>query len=172
MENLLIAVCVALGCWYTIKLWRERWRFTAEGRRQMMAQRQAAAEAQQSEQAAIDRIGAAGTMTMAQAKKLRDYNFEPNKQWSFEEAALFIDTVDYLREVCRRAVDAEREPPIDAQNALLKFILTDEARRDHVREWGDDRRDRGLDGPPFELDESADCYQQVAGEARELAGVD
>jgi hypothetical protein len=94
----------------------------------------------------MPRMGKPGTMTANQARALQRTNFEPNRQWSFEEAALILDSVIYLRAVCRDIADSDDgPPPLAVQNDLLRFILTEQDLRDYVRKWGETRRNDGSD---------------------------
>jgi hypothetical protein len=93
----------------------------------------------------MPRIGTPGTITDKQIKALKGNLFQPTKEWSFEEAALVLDTVNYLRGVCKEVLGNER-PPLELQNELLAFILEDRDLRDYVRKWGEDRRKSGVSG--------------------------
>jgi hypothetical protein len=94
---------------------------------------------------AMPRIGEPGTITFNQIQTLRRNNFTPDKGWSREEAALILDAVKYLRCVCRDiGEDDDGPPPLEVQNELLRFILTEQDLRDHVRKWGEDRRKAGI----------------------------
>ncbi len=96
---------------------------------------------------AMPRIGKPGTVTFNQIQALRHNNFEPDKRWSFEEAALVLDSLTYLRSVCSDVADNDDgPPPLEVQNELLRFILTEQDLRDHVRAWGERRRAAGEDG--------------------------
>ncbi len=86
----------------------------------------------------MPRLGTPGTITREQIKWLKDNDFEPSRLWSKEEAKLILDCVTYLRSVIYMTTD-EADPPIDVQNHLLKFILTDDDLREFVYEWGLDR---------------------------------
>ena len=94
----------------------------------------------------MPRVGEPGTISFNQISALRQNNFEPDKNWSREEAFLILDTVRYLRAVCRDVGDADDcPPPLEIQNALLRFILTEQDIREYVRKWGEKRRDEGFD---------------------------
>ncbi len=96
---------------------------------------------------AMPRTGKPGTVTFNQMQALRHNNFNPDRQWSFEEAALILDTLTYLRSVCSDiADDDDGPPPLAVQNELLRFILTEQDLRDYVRAWGERRREAGEDG--------------------------
>ena len=76
------------------------------------------------EQAAMPRIGQPATMTSDQKKELLENSFTPDNNWSQEEAALILDGVKYLRLVCSEiSSQKDGDPPLEVQNALLKFIL-------------------------------------------------
>ena len=75
-------------------------------------------------------------------------------QWSKEEAQLILDTVTYLRAVIYMVTD-EASPPIEVQNEILKFILTDQELREYVYEWGLNRtRDEHDPQPVLERNEA------------------
>tara|TARA_B100000676_G_scaffold312928_1_gene389917 strand:+ start:28575 stop:29087 length:513 start_codon:yes stop_codon:yes gene_type:complete len=121
------------------------------------------------EQAEMPRVGTPASITFNQIKALQANNFTPDKNWSQEEAALILDAVKYLRAVCRSiSSEDDGEPPLEIQNALLKFILTKQDIRDYVRKWGEDRRAQGLgeyaDDEPL-LQENGQ-YERVKTEAQ------
>jgi hypothetical protein len=94
----------------------------------------------------MPRIGKPGTISFNQISALQRNNFEPDKNWSREEAYIILDAVKYLRAVCRDVGDQEDgPPPLEIQNALLRFVLTEQDIRDYVRKWGDGRREEGFD---------------------------
>lgn len=123
----------------------------------------------------MPRLGQPGTVTFNQIKALQRNGFAPDRQWSREEAALILDTVAYLRTVCRNVADsADGSPPLEVQNELLRFILTRQDLRDYVRKWGEDRRDEGRD-PLAEAEEEEvpdlprnHQFDSVAAKAREF----
>ena len=119
----------------------------------------------------MPRIGEPGSITFNQIQALRANSFTPDRKWSREEAALILDAVKYLRAVCGDVGDEEDgAPPVEIQNELLRFILTQQDLRDHVRKWGEDRRDAGLD--EFSDDEPVlvqnNQYRRVEAEARKF----
>ena len=96
----------------------------------------------------MPRLGTPGTITRDQIKQLKDNDFTLERQWSKEEAQLILDTVTYLRAVIYMVTD-EASPPIEVQNEILKFILTDQELREYVYEWGLNRtRDEHADPQP------------------------
>ncbi len=123
------------------------------------------------EQAEMPRVGTPATLTFNQIKALQDNDFTPDKNWSKEEAALILDAVKYLRTVCHDISDDEDgDPPLEIQNALLRFILTEQDIRDFVRKWGEDRRAQGL--PDYAEDEPELArngqYARVSAEAQKF----
>ena len=77
------------------------------------------------QEAAMPRIGQPATMTSDQKKELLENSFTPDNNSSQEEAALILDGVKYLRLVCSEiSSQKDGDPPLEVQNALLKFILT------------------------------------------------
>ena len=65
----------------------------------------------------------------------------------------------YLRAVIYQAT-GEANAPIDVQNEILKFILTDEDLRDYVYEWGLNRTRDDQAAPQPVLDRD-DAYAKV-----------
>ena len=121
------------------------------------------------EQAEMPRVGTPATLTFNQIKALQANSFPPDKNWSKEEAALILDAVKYLRAVCRDVSDDEDgEPPLEIQNALLRFILTEQDIRDFIRKWGEDRRAQGLEDYAEDEPELAQNgqYDRVKNEAQ------
>ena len=90
----------------------------------------------------IPRVGKAGTITKGQIKALKKNCFETTKEWSFEEAALVLDSVTYLRAVCTQ-IGGKKLPSLELQNELLVFILKDKDLHDYVRNWGNNWRKTG-----------------------------
>jgi hypothetical protein len=118
----------------------------------------------------MPRVGTPGSITFNQTLELKRNHFQPDKNWSEEEAALILDSVKYLRSVCRDiAGDEDGPPPIEIQNELLRFILTEQDIREYVRKWGIDRRAAGArdyddeDEPELARNNQ---YQRVADRAR------
>jgi hypothetical protein len=119
----------------------------------------------------MPRVGEPGTITFNQIQALRRNNFTPDRSWSREEAALILDAVKYLRAVCRDVSDADDgPPPLDIQNAVLRFILTEQDIRDYVRKWGEGRRHAGLGdyGEDEPILSRNNQYGRVEAEARKF----
>ncbi len=102
------------------------------------------------QQREMPRVGVPGTITESQIDRLQANGFEPSTLWSFEEAALVLDATDYQRAAILR-VTGDDDPPVDIQNMLIQFILSDEDLRDYVRGWGERRREEGREGEPPKL---------------------
>ena len=119
-----------------------------------------------SEQRQIPRIGKAGTITKGQLKALKSNYFETTKQWSFEEAALVLDALSYLRAVCTQVV-GKKLPPIEVQNELLVFILKDKDLRDYVHNWGNNWRKTGVKDEIPKLKHNRQ-FEQVANQGLKL----
>ena len=115
----------------------------------------------------MPRIGTPGTITDDQINALKRNLFEPSKEWSFEEAALVLDTVTYLRRVCREVLGKE-QPPVKLQNELFVFILANQDLRDYIRKWGEDRRKAGIEGKTTRLKQN-NQFKRVAKKATDLA---
>jgi hypothetical protein len=118
----------------------------------------------------MPRVGTPGSISFNQTQELKRNHFQPDKNWSREEAALILDSVKYLRAVCRDIAGGEDgPPPIDIQNEVLRFILTEQDIREYVRKWGIDRRAAGArdyddeDEPELARNNQ---YQRVADRAR------
>ena len=108
----------------------------------------------------MPRIGQSGSITRTQMKELKDKDFEPSRVWSKEEAQLILDAVDYLRALIARET-GETKTPMEVQNQVLAFILSDEEMReflvDRARNLTRDETERGKLEP--EQDEK---YARVA----------
>lgn len=115
----------------------------------------------------MPRIGQAGTITEEQIDALQRESFTPSTEWSFEEAALVLDAVTYLRAVCAETIGV-REPDVGVQNELLALILSDEDLRNHVRKCGAARRAAGVADTPPELRRNHQ-FERVAAAARRFA---
>jgi hypothetical protein len=107
----------------------------------------------------MPRFGTPGTITRDQMKWLKDNDFEPQRLWSKEEAQLILDAVTYVRAIIYMTTN-EADPPIEIQNTLLKFILTDDDLRQYVYEWGLNRT-RDEDGSPQPVLERDEQYARV-----------
>jgi len=114
----------------------------------------------------MPRIGTPGTITDEQINALKGNFLEPTKKWSFEEAALILDSVTYLRGVCKGVLGNE-QPPLELQNELLAFILEDQDLRDYVRRWGEDRRRVEIKGKATKLKQN-NQFKRVAKKATDL----
>jgi hypothetical protein len=154
MNSIIIAIMVGLIVWLSIR----------GVRRMKVKQTYLRSEA---EKKAIPRVGTPGTITKEQAERLRENLFEPMKDWSCEEAELFLDTTIYLRAVFSEAAGLN-DPPVEIQNALFGFILRDENLRDYMLRWGEERRNRGVDDEAAELPHDAE-FERIAAEAMRLA---
>lgn len=129
MESLIFALVIGL----TVYLFMRRLRLAK--RKKQLEAREEQTVGPQTEQGSMPRIGQSGTITREQIKLLKDRDFEPSRLWSKEEAQLILDTVSYLRSVIY-IVTNEDDPPIEVQNNILKFILTDDGLREYVYQWG------------------------------------
>ena len=116
----------------------------------------------------MPRIGTPGTITDKQINALKGNLFQPTKEWSFEEAALILDAVTYLRGVCKQVLGNE-QPPLELQNELLAFILEDQGLRDYVRRWGEVRGKTGINGKTLKL-KNNNQFKRIEKKATELAG--
>ncbi len=125
MESLILAVCVALFVWLFMR--RQR----LKRQQKIQDQQEAQAKGPPQEQKSMPRIGKAGSITRDQMKALKDNEFEPSRAWSKEEAQLILDAVDYLRAVIARET-GEKKPPMEVQNQVLAFILSDLELRDFL----------------------------------------
>ena len=115
----------------------------------------------------MPRLGTPGTITGEQINELKRTLFEPSKEWSFEEAALILDSVSYLRRVCKEVLGNEH-PPLELQNELLAFMLENQDLRDYVCKWGEDRRKAGIKGKATTLKHN-NQFNRIAKKATELA---
>lgn len=150
-ENLIFAAVIGL----TVFLFMRRLRLMKERKRQQL---QTGDEAPST----MPRLGTPGSITREQTQELRRNHFEPSRLWSTEEAQLILDAVVYLRTVIRMRT-GESDPPIDVQNRLLKFILSEDDVRQHVLEWGRNRtrEDERAEHPAIERDEISAKVEKV-----------
>ena len=165
MDSLLIAVAVGLVVWMLMR--RAAY---ARARRQFGARQGAPgsgdAASPPGDQKSMPRIGVPGTITRAQMAELRANNFEPMRQWSKEEAQLILDTVVYFRAVILDET-GDSDPPLEIQNTLLSFILTDEELRDSIQEWSLNRTREEEEAGRMILPRD-ETYERVADEVAEL----
>ena len=162
MNSLLVGIFVALAVWIFMKL-----RKSNSGLFKSLRPPPVRPSSQPPpEKREIPRIGVPGTITDEQFKALKRNLFEPSKDWSFEEAALTLDAVTYVRAVCAD-VAGKREPPLEIQNELLAFILHDQDLRDYVLKWGKDRREAGIQNRAPKLKHN-DQFHRVARAASKL----
>ncbi len=159
MDNLALGVIVFLIAWYIMKRF---WKKSPDA----PANAQAASDNKVNERS-MPRYGTPGTVTKAQRERLKAEGFEPSHQWSVEEANIVLDTVIYLRGVWGKAVSRD-EAPLEIQNHLLGFILTDTEMREYIRRWGTELREKGPDGKPSFP--RTKIFERVASEAQRLRG--
>ena len=159
LDSLLVAFAVGLVVWLLM-----RRAVYARARRQMEARRGAGpGPAQDSDTdgtRSMPRIGVPGTVTRDQLARLGRFGFEPSRAWSREEAQLILDAVAYLRAAIRQET-GDSDPPIEIQNEVLRIVLTDEALREAVQDWGLNRtrEEEGEDRISLAQDET---YDRVA----------
>ena len=161
-ESLIIGFAIAWGLWILLKIHRSR------GARRSLFKDKTTASAKDGDARTMPRLGKSGTMTPNQARMLRFNNFATDKTWSFEEAALILDALAYLRAVCRDMAGEEDGPaPLKVQNELLRLILTDQDLRDYVRRWGERRREEGAGEDEFPTLTPNRQFERIAAKARE-----
>jgi hypothetical protein len=156
MESLIFAAVIG----FTIYLFMRRLRMMKETKRRQAEELERGGPPE--EPKSMPRLGSPGTLTRHQINWLKDNNFEPSRVWSKEEAQLIIDTVVYLRAVTY-TVTNETDPPLDVQNHLLKFILTNDELREYVYEWGLNRT-RDDDAEPQPVLERSAQFTRVEAE--------
>lgn len=163
MDSLLVAFAIGLVVWLLM-----RRAVYARARRQMEARRGAGPGPAEDADAtrSMPRIGVPGTVTRDQLARLRRFNFEPSRVWSREEAQLILDAVAYLRAAVRQET-GDSDPPVEIQNEVLRQILTDEALREAVQDWGLNRtrEEEGEDRISLAPDET---YDRVAAIIEDL----
>ena len=123
MESLIVAILAGLSMWFAIRQGRKR------------KARRAALAVQATQPPAVGtmpRLGTPGTISREQIKALKTNNFEPDTDWSWEEAALVLDGLAYARGVLA-AVTGRRDHDIDVQNQVFAFVMRDEVIREYVR---------------------------------------
>ena len=140
-ESLIFALVIAL----TVYMFMRRLRLMRQQKKQQVELEARGGEPPE-DPGSMPRLGTPGTVTREQIKLLKDNDFTPERQWSKEEAQLILDTVTYLRAVIYMATE-EASPPIEVQNEILKFILTDDKLREYVYEWGLNRTRDDYDDP-------------------------
>ena len=147
LESIMLAFGVGWAVWVLMRLHRRRkamQQAQRDGKLTSAASPSPAPAAGGNQQAAMPRVGKPGSITFNQIKSLQRNGFTPDRQWSREEAALILDAVAYLRIVCRTVAESDDgPPPLEVQNELLRYILTQQDLRDFVRKWGDDLRTGG-----------------------------
>ncbi len=122
MESLILAILAGVAMWFAIQRGRK-----------MKARRAARANPEaQPNLGEIPRAGTPGTITREQIKQLKANNFEPNDDWSREEAALVLDSLAYARAVLAE-VTGRRDHDIEVQNRVYAFVLRDDDIREYVR---------------------------------------
>ena len=158
-ENLIFALVIGL----TVYMFMRRLR-SLKQQKKLQKNKNVVANTGQ-EPGSMPRIGKSGTITRQQIQSLKDNNFEPSRIWSSEEAQLILDTVTYLRSAIYM-VTQEKNAPIEVQNTILKFILTNEDLRDYVYRWGlnrtrDERSQKHL------ILERNECFERVEAAIKE-----
>lgn len=151
-----MALLVGLATWIFIK--------AAQKTRQRRAVPDNSSVVKQRE---MPRIGTPGTITEEQISLLKKNFFTPAKDWSFEEAALILDTTTYLRQVSEDVLGS-KDQPLKLQNELLNFILADQNLREYVLKWGKDCRQKGLSGGEMVLTRNQQ-FTRVAERAKSLS---
>ncbi|MEK9685260.1 MAG: hypothetical protein VW226_11985 [Rhodospirillaceae bacterium] len=163
LETGLVVAALVWGGWVLVKIHRRRKTYgdpTAG-----VVQRQ-----EKPKNREMPRLGSPGTVTFNQIQALQRNNFQPDKNWSKEEAALILDGVKYLRCICRDISKSDPDdgpPPLEIQNELLRVILTEQDIRDHVRKWGEERRASGFsefddDEPDLDKNRQYERVKQAA----------
>ncbi len=165
MDSLLLGILVALAVWLFMK-YRQGNSGSLFGDL-FSGSRSQVKHKPPPKQREMPRIGTPGTITNEQISALKGSLFEPTKEWSFEEAALILDVVTYLRGVCKEVLGNE-QPPLELQNGLLAFILENQDLRDYVRRWGEDRRKAGINGKTIKLKHN-NQFKRVEKKATDLA---
>jgi len=127
LDNLVFAVAVAAAFWVLLRHIQR-----VKAARRTAAQ---AASAAGGPPRTMPRIGTPGTVTAEQIAHLKRNNFEPSTDWSREEATLILTALAYAR-LALTDVTGRRKHAIEVQNRVLAFLLSDEALRRHMIEWG------------------------------------
>ena len=156
MDSIALGIMVFLAVWFVMKRFRKKPQNPAAAQR---------TETSQDSGPTMPRLGTPGTVTKAQRERLQAEGFEPSRYWSIEEADLVLNTVTYLRGVWQKAV-SRQNAPIELQNHLLAFILTDPEMREYVRRWGEDNREKGPESKP--VFPRTKIYERVAAEAARI----
>jgi hypothetical protein len=159
VDSIALGIMVFVAAWFLMKRFRKKPQATAAPGRPTVAG--------QSTGGTMPRLGTPGTVTKVQRERLQSEGFEPSRHWSIEEADLVLDTVVYLRGVWKKAV-SRQDAPIEIQNSLLAFILTDPEMREYIRRWGAEHRDKGGEGMP--AFPRTKIFERVSAEAARIRG--
>ena len=163
MENILLAVVIGLAVW----LFMKNARMMRERRRRQGQPPPDAGAGDARQPKSMPRFGVPRTITREQIAQLKEYEFEPHRQWSKDEAQLILDSVTYLRAAIRM-VTGESGAPIEVQNNILGFILGDDELRDNILDWGLNRtREEEDAGEDVELP-SDETFERIASYIRDL----
>ena len=165
MESWIFAVVIGVTVWLffrNARVMRER------RRQQMEARASGGASAEEvAEPKSMPRFGVPRTITREQMRELKANDFEPQREWSKDEAQLILDTVTYLRAAIR-IVTGETGAPIEVQNSILSFILGEDKLRESVLDWSLNRT-REEEDAGEDADLPADeTFEAIAAHIREL----
>lgn len=158
MDSIILGILVALAVWIFMK--RRQGNTSGLFGALFPSSRSQVQPKLPPKQREMPRIGTPGTITDEQIDALKRNLFEPSKEWSFEEAALVLDAVIYLRGVCMEVLGKE-QLPFKLQNELLAFILESQDLRGYIRKWGEDRRKTGIKGKATKLKQN-NQFKQIA----------
>lgn len=152
----MLAIIVAVMVWAMMRHWR-----MVQARRAMRAHPRS-----NEPRPTMPRFGTPGTVTPEQIKLLKRNHFEPDRGWSFEEAALILDATTYARALLV-AETGRRNHDIDVLNPVFTFIMSDPALRDYIIEWGRNRARRPISGQEPELRRN-EHYARIAAHAHSI----
>jgi len=137
VDSLALGLMVFLAAWFFIKRFKKK---------SSVANRPSE-ELERARARSMPRVGTPGTVTKDQRERLMAEGFEPSRHWSVEEAELVLDAVVYLRGVWNKSV-SRQSAPVEIQNHLLAYILTDPEMREYIRRWGNENKEKGPDTKP------------------------
>lgn len=132
MDSIALGITVFLAAWFFVKRFKKK---SSDAARPSVETNRAQARS-------MPRIGTPGSVRKDQRERLKAEGFEPSTHWSMEEADLVLGTVVYLRGVWNKAV-SKQTAPVEIQNHLLAYILTDPEMREYIRRWSIETKDKG-----------------------------
>jgi len=155
VNSIALGIMVFLAAWFFVKRFKKK---SSDAARPPL-------DTNRAQPRSMPRIGTPGTVRKDQRERLKAEGFEPSTHWSVEEADLVLDTVVYLRGVWNKAV-SRQSAPMEIQNHLLAYILTDPEMREYIRRWGVEQREKDENAKP--TFPRTKIFERVATEAARI----